>query len=134
MSTVHPTMINATDGLAAAPPDQGTDSWWFGARLLDDDENVVWAQIHTTITAEGSTHGVSGRTWFDRQWGSGSTEPPRFLWLGLDLGEGRYPERLGHRGRRYFLTHCAERRRLTPDHPRSANRPQRTVDLDHPQP
>ncbi|WP_031168945.1 lipocalin-like domain-containing protein [Streptomyces durhamensis] len=43
-----------------------------------------------TITAEGTTRQVSGRTWLDRQWVSGATEPPRFTWLGLDLGEGRY--------------------------------------------
>jgi hypothetical protein len=43
-----------------------------------------------TITAEGITHRVGGRTWFDRQWVSEVTEPPRFVWLGLDLGAGRY--------------------------------------------
>lgn len=43
-----------------------------------------------TITADGTTYHVSGRTWFDRQWGSEGTEPPRFTWLGLDLGVGRY--------------------------------------------
>ncbi|GKQ39193.1 hypothetical protein ALMP_57220 [Streptomyces sp. A012304] len=43
-----------------------------------------------TITAEGTTYHVSGRTWFDRQWSTASTEPPRFTWLGLDLGTGRY--------------------------------------------
>lgn len=43
-----------------------------------------------TITADGTTHHVSGRTWFDRQWGSAGTEPPRFTWLGIDLGVGRY--------------------------------------------
>ncbi|EFL21200.1 putative mucin-1 (MUC-1) [Streptomyces himastatinicus ATCC 53653] len=43
-----------------------------------------------TITADGTTYHVSGRTWFDRQWGSEGTEPPRFTWLGLDLGAGRY--------------------------------------------
>ena len=37
-----------------------------------------------------TTYQVSGRTWFDRQWGSEGTEPPRFTWLGLDLGAGRY--------------------------------------------
>jgi hypothetical protein len=43
-----------------------------------------------TITVEGTTHQVGGRTWFDRQWVSGATEVPRFTWLGLDLGAGRY--------------------------------------------
>ncbi|MGV4986353.1 lipocalin-like domain-containing protein [Streptomyces sp. NRAIS4] len=43
-----------------------------------------------TITVEGVTHEVTGRTWFDRQWISGATEAPRFTWLGLDLGAGRY--------------------------------------------
>ncbi|MFD8388957.1 lipocalin-like domain-containing protein [Streptomyces sp. NPDC059680] len=43
-----------------------------------------------TVTVEGVTHQVAGRTWFDRQWVSGATETPRFTWLGLDLGAGRY--------------------------------------------
>lgn len=46
-----------------------------------------------TITADGTTYEVSGHTWFDRQWGTpdtDATEPPRFTWLGLDLGAGRY--------------------------------------------
>ncbi|OLZ68970.1 hypothetical protein AV521_19560 [Streptomyces sp. IMTB 2501] len=43
-----------------------------------------------TITVEGITHQVDGRTWFDRQWVAGITRPPRFTWLGLDLGGGRY--------------------------------------------
>ncbi|MGJ5749251.1 hydroxyneurosporene synthase CrtC [Streptomyces puniciscabiei] len=43
-----------------------------------------------TITVDGVTHQVGGRTWFDRQWVSGTTEAPRFTWLGLDLGAGRY--------------------------------------------
>ncbi|MEV5878299.1 lipocalin-like domain-containing protein [Streptomyces sp. NPDC052101] len=43
-----------------------------------------------TVTIEGTTHHVSGRTWLDRQWVSGITQPPRFTWLGLDLGAGRY--------------------------------------------
>ncbi|AKJ15177.1 hypothetical protein ABB07_35495 [Streptomyces incarnatus] len=43
-----------------------------------------------TVTVDGVTHQVGGRTWFDRQWVSGATEAPRFTWLGLDLGAGRY--------------------------------------------
>ncbi|MEV1177706.1 lipocalin-like domain-containing protein [Nonomuraea sp. NPDC049784] len=47
-----------------------------------------------TVTADGTTHHVSGRTWFDRQWTPQSDTPgmeiPRFTWLGLDLGAGRY--------------------------------------------
>ncbi|MFI0821983.1 lipocalin-like domain-containing protein [Streptomyces sp. NPDC021098] len=43
-----------------------------------------------TLTADGTTYEVRGRTWFDRQWGTPGTEPPRFTWLGLDLGGGRY--------------------------------------------
>ncbi|MEU6772257.1 lipocalin-like domain-containing protein [Streptomyces sp. NPDC046759] len=42
-----------------------------------------------TITVDGVTHEVGGRTWFDRQWVSGATEAPRFTWLGLDVGAGR---------------------------------------------
>ncbi|MFF3505365.1 lipocalin-like domain-containing protein [Streptomyces sp. NPDC003247] len=43
-----------------------------------------------TLTADGTTYTVSGRTWFDRQWVSPGTQPPRFTWLGLDLGADRY--------------------------------------------
>ncbi|MGW3205613.1 lipocalin-like domain-containing protein [Streptomyces sp. NPDC001135] len=43
-----------------------------------------------TLTVEGVTYRVSGHTWLDRQWVSGATQPPRFTWLGLDLGAGRY--------------------------------------------
>lgn len=43
-----------------------------------------------TITADGTTYHVSGRTWFDRQWNAEPTGPARFTWLGLDLGAGRY--------------------------------------------
>lgn len=43
-----------------------------------------------TITVEGVTHRLTGRTWCDRQWLSEISEPLRFLWLGLDLGAGRY--------------------------------------------
>ncbi|KUM99594.1 hypothetical protein AQI95_38385 [Streptomyces yokosukanensis] len=43
-----------------------------------------------TITVGGVTHQVGGRTWLDRQWVAGITQPPRFTWLGLDLGAGRY--------------------------------------------
>ncbi|MQY36380.1 hypothetical protein SRB17_43790 [Streptomyces sp. RB17] len=43
-----------------------------------------------TITEEGVARRVAGRTWFDRQWISGTAEAPRFTWLGLDLGAGRY--------------------------------------------
>ncbi|MFF0222871.1 lipocalin-like domain-containing protein [Streptomyces sp. NPDC004629] len=43
-----------------------------------------------TLTADGTTYEVNGRTWFDRQWVSPGTHPPRFTWLGLDLGAGRY--------------------------------------------
>ncbi len=46
-----------------------------------------------TLTVDRTTYPVSGRTWFDRQWApenSESAEPPRFTWLGLDLGAGRY--------------------------------------------
>lgn len=43
-----------------------------------------------TITIGGVTHRVGGRTWLDRQWVAEATEPPRFTWLGLDLGAGRY--------------------------------------------
>ncbi|WP_158692852.1 lipocalin-like domain-containing protein [Streptomyces roseochromogenus] len=43
-----------------------------------------------TVTIQGVTHQVDGRTWFDRQWVAGITQPPRFTWLGLDLGAGRY--------------------------------------------
>ncbi|GAB2785321.1 hypothetical protein GCM10027091_18000 [Streptomyces daliensis] len=43
-----------------------------------------------TVTVDGITYEVSGRTWFDRQWGTPGTELPRFTWLGLDLGHGRY--------------------------------------------
>jgi hypothetical protein len=194
MTTFHPTLFNAADGLAAAGPGK-EDSWWFVSKLHDDDENVIWVKIHMivmqgachstvvlrreadghtrdkrtveplhdvtlstarldvqtsilslsgsldeleisgatdtasvlltlrreepvlynggsgvfpfsggttgqfalsgltaagTITVEGVTHRVSGRTWFDRQWVSGVTEPSRFVWLGLDLGAGRY--------------------------------------------
>ncbi|MEI5521911.1 lipocalin-like domain-containing protein [Streptomyces brasiliscabiei] len=41
-----------------------------------------------TVTIEGVTHQLTGRTWCDRQWLSGISEPLRFLWLGLDLGAG----------------------------------------------
>lgn len=46
-----------------------------------------------TITADGVTYQVTGRTWLDRQWGGGPAEgatPTGFTWLGLDLGGGRY--------------------------------------------
>ena len=43
-----------------------------------------------SITIEGVTHRLTGRTWCDRQWLSEISEPARFLWLGLDLGAGRY--------------------------------------------
>ena len=42
-----------------------------------------------TVTIEGVTHRLTGRTWCDRQWLSGISEPLRFLWLGLGLGAGR---------------------------------------------
>ncbi|GHE04953.1 lipocalin-like domain-containing protein [Streptomyces alanosinicus] len=43
-----------------------------------------------TITVDGVTHQVGGHTWLDRQWVAGITQAPRFTWLGLDLGAGRY--------------------------------------------
>lgn len=43
-----------------------------------------------TITIDGVERNVKGRTWFDRQWIAGPADPPRFLWFGLDLGDGRY--------------------------------------------
>ncbi|WP_033293263.1 lipocalin-like domain-containing protein [Amycolatopsis jejuensis] len=43
-----------------------------------------------TITTNGTEYQVTGRTWFDRQWATPGNEPPRFTWLGLDLGSGRY--------------------------------------------
>jgi hypothetical protein len=43
-----------------------------------------------TLMVDGITYEVSGRTWFDRQWGAPGNELPRFTWLGLDLGAGRY--------------------------------------------
>ncbi|MBE4737601.1 lipocalin-like domain-containing protein [Streptomyces caniscabiei] len=43
-----------------------------------------------TITIEGVTHRVTGHTWCDRQWLAEVSRPLRFLWLGLDLGRGRY--------------------------------------------
>lgn len=49
-----------------------------------------------TITTAHTTHQVNGRTWLDRQWKlegphtPQNTKPPRFTWLGLDLGAGRY--------------------------------------------
>ncbi|MEU9474469.1 lipocalin-like domain-containing protein [Streptomyces sp. NPDC048191] len=43
-----------------------------------------------TVTVGGTAYRVGGRTWFDRQWVAGATEAPRFTWLGLDLGAGRY--------------------------------------------
>ncbi|MFD5258301.1 lipocalin-like domain-containing protein [Streptomyces bobili] len=44
-----------------------------------------------TLTTDGTTRHVSGRTWFDRQWGTlGSGQPTRATWLGIDLGAGRY--------------------------------------------
>ncbi|MER5556531.1 lipocalin-like domain-containing protein [Streptomyces sp. NPDC002793] len=43
-----------------------------------------------TVTVDGTTHQIGGRTWFDRQWGTPGSEPSRTTWLGLDLGAGRY--------------------------------------------
>ncbi|MEV0026845.1 lipocalin-like domain-containing protein [Streptomyces atroolivaceus] len=37
-----------------------------------------------SITVDGTTHQIGGRTWFDRQWGTPSSEPSRTTWLGLD--------------------------------------------------
>ncbi|MEW2400801.1 hypothetical protein [Streptomyces sp. NPDC046862] len=41
MSMTHPTLVSAENGLAATSPDQGADSWWFAARLLDEGEKPL---------------------------------------------------------------------------------------------
>ncbi|MFJ9588787.1 lipocalin-like domain-containing protein [Streptomyces acidicola] len=193
MNNPHPTMVDASGELAAKDPEM-LDSWWFAARLHDD-ETTFWVKIHATglhgscistvallreldghssvrhvpeaihevalsatsfdvktsvlamsgdldameisgdtdtasirlslrredpvlynggagifpffdgmtvqyslpglttsgtITVDGVTREVSGRTWFDRQWAAAGSGPQAFTWLGLDLGAGRY--------------------------------------------
>ncbi|MGW0710048.1 lipocalin-like domain-containing protein [Streptomyces sp. NPDC002643] len=193
MNNPHPTMVDAAGELAAKDPEM-LDSWWFAARLHDD-ETTFWAKIHVaqfqggclstvallqepdghssvrhvpeaihevalsatsldvrtsvlavsgdldaieisgdtdtasirlglrredpvlynggagvfpffdgttvqyalpglttsgTITVDGITRQVGGRTWFDRQWAATGDDHLAFTWLGLDLGAGRY--------------------------------------------
>ncbi|MFF4526694.1 lipocalin-like domain-containing protein [Streptomyces bluensis] len=80
-----------------------------------------------TITVEGVTHRLTGRTWCDRQWLSETSEPLRFLWLGLDLGAGRYLSVWDTEG-----AHRVAGGRLALGHPRSANRARRSLDPDDP--
>ncbi|CAM5669562.1 lipocalin-like domain-containing protein [Streptomyces atroolivaceus] len=67
-----------------------------------------------SITVDGTTHQIGGRTWFDRQWGTPPAASPRAPPGSASTRSGPVLEHLGHHRRRHLLAHRTQSGRHTP--------------------